>query len=150
MVPDSPNVEQVYMGAEGVFEGATPGTLLIDMSSISPVTAVKVAKADIDDSLVRLQEANAIWQPVEHEVVLGNQVIIDATGKSDDGKPDQRENVGEAGDRPDVHGVARRPAEAGRGAPGVDAEVEVGRAAGVDPHQDFVLYGWFYRFFPEL
>jgi 2-hydroxy-3-oxopropionate reductase len=42
MVPDSPNVEQVYMGAEGVFEGATPGTLLIDMSTISPMTAQKV------------------------------------------------------------------------------------------------------------
>lgn len=45
MVPDSPDVEKVYLGEDGVLEGAKEGTLLIDMSSISPVTAIKVAKA---------------------------------------------------------------------------------------------------------
>jgi 2-hydroxy-3-oxopropionate reductase len=45
MVPDSPDVEKVYLGEQGVLAGARPGTLLIDMSTISPVTAVKVAKA---------------------------------------------------------------------------------------------------------
>lgn len=42
MLPDSPDVELVYAGAEGVFAGAKPGTLLIDMSSISPVVARKL------------------------------------------------------------------------------------------------------------
>jgi 2-hydroxy-3-oxopropionate reductase len=45
MVGDSPDVECVYVGDTGVLKGAKPGTLLIDMSTISPVTAVKVAKA---------------------------------------------------------------------------------------------------------
>lgn len=45
MVPDSPDVEKVYLGEGGVLEGAQAGTLLIDMSSISPVTAKKVAAA---------------------------------------------------------------------------------------------------------
>lgn len=45
MVPDSPDVEAVYLGENGVLAGAKPGTLLIDMSTISPVTAVAVAKA---------------------------------------------------------------------------------------------------------
>ena len=45
MVSDSPDVEQVYLGDGGVLAGARPGTLLIDMSTVSPVTAVKVAKA---------------------------------------------------------------------------------------------------------
>jgi len=45
MVPDSPDVEKAYLGPEGVLEGAKPGTLLIDMSTISPVTAKKVAQA---------------------------------------------------------------------------------------------------------
>jgi 2-hydroxy-3-oxopropionate reductase len=45
MVPDSPDVEDVYLGPEGVLAGVGGGTLLIDMSSISPVTAVKVAQA---------------------------------------------------------------------------------------------------------
>jgi 2-hydroxy-3-oxopropionate reductase len=43
MLPDSPDVELVYAGADGVFSGVKPGTLLIDMSSISPVVARKLA-----------------------------------------------------------------------------------------------------------
>ncbi len=43
MLPDSPDVESVYTGAQGVFMGARPGTLLIDMSSISPVVARRLA-----------------------------------------------------------------------------------------------------------
>jgi 2-hydroxy-3-oxopropionate reductase len=43
MLPDSPDVEAVYAGDEGVFAGVTPGKLLIDMSSISPVVARKLA-----------------------------------------------------------------------------------------------------------
>jgi len=45
MVPDSPDVEKAYLGPEGILEGAKAGTLLIDMSTISPVTAKKVAQA---------------------------------------------------------------------------------------------------------
>jgi 2-hydroxy-3-oxopropionate reductase len=45
MVGDSADVECVYLGDTGVLKGARPGTLLIDMSTISPVTAVKVAQA---------------------------------------------------------------------------------------------------------
>jgi 2-hydroxy-3-oxopropionate reductase len=48
MVGDSPDVESVYLGDTGVLRGAHPGTLLIDMSTISPVTAVKVAKAAVE------------------------------------------------------------------------------------------------------
>lgn len=40
MVPDTPDVEQVLFGPAGVAEGLKPGTLVIDMSSISP-TATK-------------------------------------------------------------------------------------------------------------
>jgi 2-hydroxy-3-oxopropionate reductase len=45
MVPDSPDVEAVYLSEDGVLAGVSPGMLLIDMSTISPVTAIKVAKA---------------------------------------------------------------------------------------------------------
>jgi len=37
MVPDTPDVEAVLFGAHGVAEGLRKGTLVIDMSSISPV-----------------------------------------------------------------------------------------------------------------
>jgi 2-hydroxy-3-oxopropionate reductase len=43
MLPDSPDVELVYSGARGVFSNVKPGTLLIDMSSIAPVVARKLA-----------------------------------------------------------------------------------------------------------
>jgi 2-hydroxy-3-oxopropionate reductase len=45
MVGDSPDVDCVYLGDEGVLNGVRPNTLLIDMSTISPVVAVKVARA---------------------------------------------------------------------------------------------------------
>ena len=37
MVPDTPDVEHVLFGAHGVAEALTPGKLVIDMSSISPI-----------------------------------------------------------------------------------------------------------------
>jgi 2-hydroxy-3-oxopropionate reductase len=46
MVPDSPDVEDVLTGEDGVFATATPGTLVIDFSSIRPdVTATLAASA---------------------------------------------------------------------------------------------------------
>ena len=45
MLPDSPDVEQVYLGEDGVIAGAQAGQLLIDMSSIAPAVAVAVASA---------------------------------------------------------------------------------------------------------
>jgi 2-hydroxy-3-oxopropionate reductase len=44
MVPDTPDVEQVLFGAGGVAEGLKPGTLVIDMSSISPTATKDFAK----------------------------------------------------------------------------------------------------------
>jgi 2-hydroxy-3-oxopropionate reductase len=44
MVPDSPDVEAVYAGPDGAFEALRPGWLAIDMSSISPIVARKMAE----------------------------------------------------------------------------------------------------------
>ena len=35
-VTDSPDVEQVILGPDGAIEGAAPGTIIVDMSTISP------------------------------------------------------------------------------------------------------------------
>ena len=43
MVPDTPDVELVLTGPNGVLEGIEPGALVIDMSSISPVAAKALA-----------------------------------------------------------------------------------------------------------
>jgi 2-hydroxy-3-oxopropionate reductase len=44
MLPDSPDVEAVALGKDGIVEGVKPGSVHIDMSSIAPASAVKVAK----------------------------------------------------------------------------------------------------------
>lgn len=43
VLPDSPDVEVVVTGEQGIFEGARPGMLVIDMSTISPVVARRLA-----------------------------------------------------------------------------------------------------------
>jgi 2-hydroxy-3-oxopropionate reductase len=43
MLPDFPEVEAVVFGAGGILESARPGTLYIDMSSIRPQTARRIA-----------------------------------------------------------------------------------------------------------
>ena len=45
MLPDGPEVEEVVLGAGGILSGAKPGTLIIDMSSISPLVSQKIAAA---------------------------------------------------------------------------------------------------------
>lgn len=45
MVPDSPQVEEVVFGEEGLLDTAPDGLLFIDMSSIRPDVAIKVAEA---------------------------------------------------------------------------------------------------------
>ncbi len=44
MVPDTPDVESVLFAPNGVAEGLKPGTLVIDMSSISPIETKAFAR----------------------------------------------------------------------------------------------------------
>ena len=44
MVPDSPDVQEVLTGDDGVFEHAKPGALVIDFSSIRPDVTVELAE----------------------------------------------------------------------------------------------------------
>ena len=44
-LPDSPDVEAVWLGANGVVENLRPNTLGIDMSTVAPATARRVADA---------------------------------------------------------------------------------------------------------
>ena len=58
MLPDSPQVEEVILGKGGVLEGLRAGALVIDMSTILPSMARRVAEA------VRAQKADALDAPV--------------------------------------------------------------------------------------
>jgi 2-hydroxy-3-oxopropionate reductase len=44
MLPDSPEVEAVMLGEKGVLEGARPGSIILDMSSISPLVDIALEK----------------------------------------------------------------------------------------------------------
>ena len=45
MLPDGPDVEKAVLGPGGVLAGARPGSIIVDMSSISPLVSQKVGKA---------------------------------------------------------------------------------------------------------
>jgi len=45
MLPDTPDVEQVLLGAGGVAEGAAAGALVIDMSTIDPGATRRIAES---------------------------------------------------------------------------------------------------------
>jgi 2-hydroxy-3-oxopropionate reductase len=69
MLPDSPDVETVALGAGGIVEAGRAGQLYLDMSTISPHTAVAVAQA---------AEAKGI-RALDAPVSGGEQGAIDGT-----------------------------------------------------------------------
>ena len=56
MVPNSPHVRAAVLGENGVAEGAKPGTVLIDMSSIDP-TESKAIGAELEKSGIEMLDA---------------------------------------------------------------------------------------------
>lgn len=45
MLPNSPHVQTVILGENGILEGATEGTIIVDMSSIAPKASQDIEKA---------------------------------------------------------------------------------------------------------
>jgi len=56
MVPNSPEVEVAYLSVGGILEGARPGQIAIDMSTIDPATTRKVG-ARLEAAGVRMLDA---------------------------------------------------------------------------------------------
>lgn len=54
IVSDAPDVEQVTLGADGVADGARPGHIHIDMSTIAPAAAQRIAARLQDKGVVAL------------------------------------------------------------------------------------------------
>ncbi|GAA3724638.1 2-hydroxy-3-oxopropionate reductase [Streptomyces tremellae] len=83
MVPASPQVEAVAYGPGGILAHARPGTLLIDMSSITPQTSVDLAAAGAEkgvrvlDAPVSGGEAGAV-EAVLSIMVGGERADFDA------------------------------------------------------------------------
>ena len=69
MVPDSPDVEAVALGEDGIYAHAKPGTLHVDMSSIRPDVARRVAEAGRERGM----------RVLDAPVSGGEQGAVDAT-----------------------------------------------------------------------
>ncbi len=68
MVPDSPDVEEVLTGADGVFANARKGSLVIDFSSIRPDVSARLAAQGAEHGL----------RVLDAPVSGGEQAAIDA------------------------------------------------------------------------
>jgi 2-hydroxy-3-oxopropionate reductase len=104
MLPDSPDVERVLEGPDGVFSALQPGTILIDCSSISPAVARRLAAgahargASMLDAPVSGGEIGAIGATLS--IMVGGDAaafaavkpILDAMGS-----PERVVRIGEAG-----------------------------------------------------
>jgi len=82
MVPDTPDVEAVLFGEDGVAEGVKKGSIVVDMSSISPI-ATKEYAAKLADMGVEMLDAPVSGGQVGAEkailsiMVGGKQEIFD-------------------------------------------------------------------------
>ncbi|WP_336884877.1 2-hydroxy-3-oxopropionate reductase [Succinivibrio dextrinosolvens] len=82
MLPNSPQVEEVVLGKDGVIEGAKKGSCVIDMSSIAPLSSRKIAaeleKVGVDmlDAPVSGGEPKAIDGTIS-VMVGGKQEVFD-------------------------------------------------------------------------
>jgi 3-hydroxyisobutyrate dehydrogenase len=56
IVTDSPDVEEVLLGSSGVFHGAKSGTIVIDMSTISPSVTRRIAE-ELGEKGVKMLDA---------------------------------------------------------------------------------------------
>lgn len=69
MLPDSPDVQDVVLGRDGILEGIKPGTIYIDMSTISPIVTREIAP------LVEAKDCQMLDAPVSG----GEKGAIEAT-----------------------------------------------------------------------
>ena len=74
MLPNSPEVKEAVLGKNGVLDGARPGTILIDMSSIAPLASKEVAERAKDKKVVMLDAPVSGGEPKAVEGTLAIMV----------------------------------------------------------------------------
>ncbi len=79
IVSDSPDVEQVLLGPEGVINGAREGMICIDMSTISPITTREIS-AKLAEKGVKMLDA-----PVSGGVIGANNGTLSIMVGGDEG-----------------------------------------------------------------
>ena len=78
MLPNSPHVKEAVLGENGVIEGAKPGTILVDMSSIAPGAAQEICAAVKAKGIVMLDAPVSGGEPKAIEGTLAIMVGGDA------------------------------------------------------------------------
>ena len=82
MLPNSPEVKAIVLGPNGVIEGANPGCIVADMSSIAPLASQQIAAALAEKGIEMLDAPVSGGQPKAIEGTLsvmvgGKQEIFD-------------------------------------------------------------------------
>ena len=72
MLPNSPNVREAVCGEAGVLEGAAPGTVLVDMSSIAPGASQEIAAACAEKGVKMLDAPVSGGEPKAVDGTLSN------------------------------------------------------------------------------
>ena len=74
MLPNSPEVKEAVLGKNGVLDGARPGTILIDMSSIAPLASKEIAERAKEKKVVMLDAPVSGGEPKAVEGTLAIMV----------------------------------------------------------------------------
>lgn len=104
MLPDSPDVETVVVGPEGVLEGIQEGPLYIDMSTIAPAVSRRIADAMSERGVA------AVDAPVSGGASGPRRNAIDHVRRERDGRGSRASDLRRAGQDDHPH----RPPGAGQ------------------------------------
>jgi len=74
MLPNSPHVQEVVLGENGVLQNAKPGTIIVDMSSISPVVSKEITAACAEKGVTMLDAPVSGGEPKAKEGTLAIMV----------------------------------------------------------------------------
>ena len=82
MLPNSPHVKEVVLGPNGILEGAKPGTVIVDMSSISPLAVREIAATATEKGIEMLDAPVSGGEPKAIDGTLsimvgGKQEVFD-------------------------------------------------------------------------
>jgi 2-hydroxy-3-oxopropionate reductase len=85
MLPNSPHVKEAVLGQDGVLEGAKPGTILVDMSSIAPGAAQEISAVVKEKGVVMFDAPVSGGEPKAIDgtlaVMVGGDAKVFATVK---------------------------------------------------------------------
>ena len=74
MLPNSPHVKEVVLGPNGILEGARPMTIIVDMSSIAPLTAKEISAKVMEKGVEMLDAPVSGGEPKAIEGTLSIMV----------------------------------------------------------------------------